>query len=669
MSEASAGPALAIQNPFGRTHLDLGGAWRIVVDPRSPGHHPPLPGRDIGGLAQGREPRSGLELVEFAFDGGPTLETGRDWNTQDPRLFFYESVIWYRRDFIAAKEAGRRYLLHFGAVNYRAEVWLNGTFLGAHEGGFTPFALDATEALKDGGNFLIVKADARLDAETVPTLLTDWWNYGGIKREVLLLSLTDPHIRGYWIRLEDLASRRVRASFTVEGAAAGDEIELVLPALGETARATVDAGGLAETVFDTKAELWSPAHPRLHDVEICFKGETIRDRIGLRMVETRGADILLNGAPVFLKGISAHDESPRHDGSAYGQEDARALLTLVKDLNANFVRLAHYPHHEFVTRLADELGLLVWSESPIYWQIAWDNPATLENARAQVRAMVERDRNRASVIIWSVANETPPTAPRLAFLKTLIDDVRALDGTRLVSAAVYGRDKDVRQVVVKAIRARLLLDPSVGEAVKVPVRDALTAEGVDAGDRAALEIFARGPSLTIDDPLIEHLDVVAWNEYFGWYYAAQWAHTVPMDEAEMARMFLALMRDLSIDAAADKPLIVTEFGADAKAGVEGDGETMMSEAYQLRLYELQLAMLARSFKLRGLSPWVLKDFRSPLRTHPLYQDYYNRKGLVDETGRPKKAFAYLRRIYALLGDASLRSRAEEVIATARRDPE
>lgn len=648
-----------IQNPFGRAHLDLGGAWRIIVDPRSPGLHPPLPGRNIDGLTEGRESAQGLELIEFAFDDQHTLQTGRDWNTQDARLFFYESTVWYRRDFAAAWEPGRRYLLHFGAVNYRAEIWLNGTRIGTHEGGYTPFAFDVTETLKNGNNFLIVKVDARLDAETVPTLLTDWWNYGGIKREVLLLSLPDPYIRDYWIMLDDLATRRIRATFHVEGAAAGREIEVVLPALGETARATVDAEGIAETVFGTKASLWSPAHPQLYDVELNFNGETIRDRIGFRVVEQRGADILLNGAPVFLKGISAHEESPRHDGSAFGPEDASALLSLAVELDCNFVRLAHYPHNEYVTRLADELGLLVWSESPVYWQISWDNPATLGNAKAQVRAMVERDRNRASVIIWSVANETPPTASRLEFLKSLIDDVRALDGTRLVSAAIYGRDKDVRKPIVATIRARLLLDPSVDERTKAPIRSAFAADGVDASNPAILQALARAPALAIDDPLAEYLDVIAWNEYFGWYYAAQWARTVPMDEAEMARMFLVLMKELTFDPVANKPLIVTEFGADAKAGFEGDAETMMSESYQLRLYELQLAMLAKSRRLRGLSPWVLKDFRSPLRTHPAYQDYYNRKGLVDETGVKKKTFAYLQRNYRALGDAPLQSWAED----------
>lgn len=662
MKNGAGRDAVLIQNPFGRDHLDLGGTWPIIVDPRAPGLHPPLPGRDINGLAQGRVAGGGLELVEFAFTKARTLETGRDWNTQQAQLLFYESAIWHRRDFTAGKRSDRRYLLHFGAVNYRANVWLNGTYIGAHEGGYTPFAFDVTDVLGEGDNFLIVEADARLDAATVPPLVTDWWNYGGIKREVLLISLPDPYIRDYWIRLDDLAARRVRASFMLDGMASGAEIDLSLPELGETARAIVNDAGIAEVDFRTKAALWSPDRPQLYDVEIRCNGETIRDRIGFRTVERRGADILLNGDPVFLKGISAHDESPRHDGSAYGIDDARALLSLVKELNGNFVRLAHYPHHQFVARLADELGLLIWSESPVYWQIAWDDATTLRNARAQVHAMVERDRNRCSVVIWSVGNETPPTVPRLAFLRALIDDVRQLDDTRLVSAAIYGRDRDVRQPVVNAIRARLLIDAEVTEEIKAQVREALLAAGVDTEDRAALERLALAPRLSIDDPLSEYIDVIAWNEYFGWYYASQWAATVPIDEAIMARMFLDLMRELTFDPAADKPLIVTEFGADAKAGFEGDNITMMSETYQLRIYELQLAMLARSRKLRGLSPWVLKDFRSPLRTHPVYQDYYNRKGLVDETGVRKKAFAYLQKIYGRLGDASLQFMGRKIAA-------
>ncbi|WP_339426903.1 glycoside hydrolase family 2 TIM barrel-domain containing protein, partial [Pseudomonas proteolytica] len=116
---------------------------------------------------------------------------------------------------------------------------------------------------------------------------------------------------------------------------------------------------------------------------------------------------------------------------------ARALLSEIKEgLHGNYVRLAHYPHSDSTLRLADELGLLVWSEVPVYWQVAWSNPDTLARARTMVAENVLRDRNRAAIAIWSVANETPVTDARNAFLRTLVGDVRRLDDTRLVSAAL-----------------------------------------------------------------------------------------------------------------------------------------------------------------------------------------------------------------------------------------
>ncbi|MGB5950566.1 MAG: glycoside hydrolase family 2 TIM barrel-domain containing protein [Parvibaculum sp.] len=643
-----------VQNPFGREHVDLGGKWRVIVDPRAPAQHPPLPGRDIAGIAEGREAATGLELVEFAFDDSVTLQTGRDWNTQDARLFFYESVIWYRRDFSFSRRSGRRYFLHFGAVNYRAEVWLNGIRLGAHEGGHTPFAFEATEALREGANFLIVRVDARLDARTVPPIVTDWWNYGGIKREVLLLSLPETFIRDYWLRLVGLSPRIVHAAFSIDGAAGGEIVTISLPGVSEAARATVDASGYAEVRFETKAPLWSPDDPQLNDIEIGFYGETIRDRIGLRTIEARGGDIILNGAPIFLKGIAAHEESPLHDGSAFGAEDARATLSLAKELNCNFIRLAHYPHNEFVTRLADEIGLLVWSEVPVYWAVSWSDGATLDVARSQLREMIERDRNRACVIIWSVANETPPTPERTKFLTSLIRDARTLDPSRLVSAAIYGRDKDFREPLSRAIRARALLDPAITDEEKAPIRALLLADGIDINERPSLERAARAPALIIDDPLLDELDVVAFNEYLGWYTAAQWAGAVPIAEEKMALLMLDLLPELSMAPRASKPFLISEFGADAKSGFVGDGTTMMSERFQARLYALQFRMLANCPALSGVTPWVLKDFRSMLRTHPAYQQYFNRKGLVDETGRRKPAFDLVRRLYEKTGTVDAR---------------
>src|SRR5690606_29013843 len=159
--------------------------------------------------------------------------------------------------------------------------------------------------------------------------------------------------------------------------------------------------------------------------------------------ETSGADILLNGKPIYLRGISIHEENTMRGARATNEADALVSLTWAKELGCNFVRLAHYPHNEHIIRLADKLGILVWEEIPVYWTVDFSNEATLQNAKNQLTEMITRDKNRAATIIWSVANETPPSEIRNSFLTGLINRARELDNTRLVSAALEkGSDPD-----------------------------------------------------------------------------------------------------------------------------------------------------------------------------------------------------------------------------------
>jgi beta-glucuronidase len=343
---------------------------------------------------------------------------------------------------------------------------------------------------------------------------------------------------------------------------------------------TTDRNGRAAFELSAPAVApWSPDSPRLYDVVIRAGADRVADRIGFRTVGTSRDDILLNGQPIFLRGISLHEEALGRGGRATSRADAEALLGLAKQLGCNFVRLAHYPHNDEMTRAADRLGLLVWSEIPVYWTIAWSNPATLAAARAQLGEEIARDRNRASVILWSVGNETPVSDARNRFLRTLVDDVRAADETRLVTAALEHRATDARTHV-------------------------------------------------IDDPLGGALDVLGLNEYVGWYDGLP-----------------AKCDTLAWRSAYDKPIIVSEFGADAKAGLHGDALTRFSEEYQADLYRRQIAMLKRIPALGGVSPWILVDFRSPRRPLPGVQDGWNRKGLVANDGTKKQAFEVLREAY------------------------
>ena len=171
---------------------------------------------------------------------------------------------------------------------------------------------------------------------------------------------------------------------------------------------------------------------------IASDSDQISDQLGFRTIAVEGTQIFLNGEPIRFRGISTHEEPIGRDGVAYSRADIDALFGEAKQLGVNFVRAAHYPYSRHAAKAADEMGLLLWEEVPIYWNINWENPETLRIARDQVARLVQRDWNRASVVVWSVANETTYSEPRMAFLNRLIQDVRELDDTRLVSAALLG---------------------------------------------------------------------------------------------------------------------------------------------------------------------------------------------------------------------------------------
>ena len=205
---------------------------------------------------------------------------------------------------------------------------------------------------------------------------------------------------------------------------------LSIPELKINKTLTTDAEGKAAWNFAAKPLLWSPENPKLYRVNLTLNGEILTDDIGFRTIETRDKEILLNGKPIFLKGISIHEEKPNGGGRANSTEDAHTLLSWAKELGCNFVRLAHYPHNEYAIKEAERMGILVWSEIPVYWTIAWTNTQTFENAQAQLRDMIARDKNRANIIIWSIANETPHSPSRLS------QYARTQDNTRLISMAM-----------------------------------------------------------------------------------------------------------------------------------------------------------------------------------------------------------------------------------------
>ncbi|MBO4826235.1 MAG: beta-glucuronidase [Prevotella sp.] len=425
-----------IANVYARHTLSLNGQWNYIVDVQEEGYYDYRMKPTPWGFFRNAKPQKPEDLIEYDFDAAPTMNVPGDWNTQDERLFFYEGTVWFKRSFDYHPAPGKRQLIYFGAVNYDSRVFVNGKEVGHHVGGFTPFNYDVTELMRDGENVVIVKVDNKRHAADVPTQIFDWWNYGGITRDVMIVDVEPVYVENYCLKMVSMEGRRLQFSVRLNREEANRKVTLRIPELKIEKTLTTTADGTATTFMKAKPQLWSPATPKLYKVEITMDNETLNDEIGFRSISTQGKQLLLNGKPIFLKGISIHEEKAYGGGRANSAEDARTLLTWAKEMGCNYVRLAHYPHNEHAIREAERMGIMVWSEIPVYWTIDWTNEATYDNAQRQLTDMIARDQNRANVIIWSIANETPHSPERDAFLGKLARKAKSLDDSRLVSMAM-----------------------------------------------------------------------------------------------------------------------------------------------------------------------------------------------------------------------------------------
>jgi beta-glucuronidase len=522
------------------------------------------------------------DLIEYDFDKSPLIKVPGDWNTQDPKYYYYEGSIWYRKKFDSPQlNSGERVFLYFGAVNYEAIVYLNSRRIGSHIGGFTPFYFEITDLLKAENNSLVIKADNQRHREAVPTLLTDWWNYGGITRDVELVVVPKTFIRDYQIELKSVESNTIEGKVYLNGPAYNDKVNINIPELNLSSEINPDENGIASfSIHPKRIELWSPENPKLYRIELSTDQDKLIDSVGFRTVSVIGNKIVLNNYPVFLRGISIHEEYATEGGGRVNAAwKAEQLLNWALELGCNFVRLAHYPHSEDMIRIAEKKGVLVWSEVPVYWTIDWKNEATYNNAENQLCENILRDRNRASIIIWSLANETPVIPERTEFLRKLAEKAKSLDNSRLLSAAMEKHYKNDTIAVV-------------------------------------------------DDPLADIVDIVSFNQYIGWYDGLP-------EKCDWITWEIPFK----------KPVFISEFGGGAKYGYHGEKNLRWTEEFQEDLYIKSLDMLDKIDGLCGMSPWILTDFRSPRRPLPEIQDDFNRKGVLSEKGEKKKAFYVLKEYY------------------------
>ncbi|MDY3109235.1 MAG: glycoside hydrolase family 2 TIM barrel-domain containing protein, partial [Lachnospiraceae bacterium] len=512
--------------------------------------------------------------VDFSFQDWPTISLPCSVNTEKPELFWYEGPLVFTRTFSwdMQENMGKKVFLRIGAANYFSYVFLNGKYICKHEGGSTPFMWDVTEYLEKENRILIVSDNTR-NHLFVPTENTDWFNYSGVYRDIELVALPTEYLKDLKVNLvphSDFSQIRIAA----ETSADSGIVTVEIPEL-QIATSMEIQNGKGEIVVEARPNLWSPETPILYDVTATFGQDKVVDRVGFREISVEGRDILLNGKKLFLRGVSVHEDS-QFTGKALRDEERLTIIRTAKELGANYLRLAHYPHHENMAKLCDDQGILLWEEIPVYWAIAFDNPATYNNARNQLEELMCRDFNRASVIIWSVGNENLDSDDRFRFMGNLADFAHQYDNTRMVSAAC-------------------LVD---------------------------------GETLSIKDRLAEKLDIIGVNEYIGWYS--------PNFEE---------LPQLMNNSNPTKPVIISEFGADATPGLHGSVDDKGTEECQEAIYRKQIEVIRQIPYIKGITPWILFDFRCPRRTAAI-QGYYNRKGLVSsDRTYYKPAFSVLQSFY------------------------
>jgi len=566
----------AMTNVNARNRISLNGKWQVIIDPTGIG--------DWRQVWLEKKPVNKTDFVEYSFEGGPSLNVPGDFNTQRCELTSMEGTVWYKKSINYTLKSNKRVFIHFGAVNYLADVYFNGKQIGSHEGGFTPFQFEITDIIKNGENTLIVKANNQRLKDGLPGLGYDWFNYGGITRDVNLIETENTYIENYCIQLMKHDNEKVLGWINLNGNNQSQSIEVKIPELKLNYKTKSNADGLAEVRFTSKFALWSPENPKLYKVIIQSETDTVVDEIGFRNIEVRGNKVFLNNKPVFLKGVNIHEENPLKAAKAYSEEDALLLLNWAKEMDCNMIRLAHYPHNEYMVRLAEKMGLMVWSELPVYQHIEFSAPGVPEKMDLMMKEMIRRDRNRCGIIIWSLSNETYSFTPnRDKALIELTKQCRSLDSTRLITSVINNQGYE-------------------------------------------------NNTFNVWDTLYNYVDLISLNEYIGWY--------VPWQGKPADTKWKLVCKD--------KPVFISEFGGEALYGSNygpKDEAAWWSEEYQEQIYKDQTILFTTIPNLCGVCPWLLVDYRSPGRMHPVYQNGWNRKGLISDKGEKKKAWYVMKQYY------------------------
>ena len=288
-----------------RQILTLNGEWSYIVDPMNNG----LPESSFfGGFPKNKTQKTGMELIEYNFETAAKIQIPGAWNAADEKLFFYRGPVWLYKKFQYSPNKESLTHLYIEGSNFTTRIFINGSIVGKFEGGYVPFNFEISDHLKDGDNILLVQTDNTLNKSSVPTQKTDWWPWGGIVGDVYIVETPKQFIRNAYLQLNPENFSEAYFNLEMNNKFAGKEISLEIPELQYSNKFITNSSGAITENIQITPQLWSPANPKLYEVIISSKNESINDEIGFRSIKTQGQKIYLNNSEIRFKGIAMHSE-------------------------------------------------------------------------------------------------------------------------------------------------------------------------------------------------------------------------------------------------------------------------------------------------------------------------------------------------------------------------
>ena len=559
------------------------------------------------------------------FTGDLDCAVPGSWNEQlqEYGLMNYVGSAWYQKEiFIPSHFKDRIITLRVGSADFQAKAWVNGHLVVENEILCLPFEGNIDAHVTPGRKALIIIwvsnrqppesitpsveiadyiNENRIGEEQYPATRPDFFPYGGIQRPVLVYCHAKEHIKD--IRVQTRIVEATEGKKSIENVGILSLSATVTEAVnarvafalcnGQGIQADVIDGVAAAEISIASCRFWSPDDPYLYTVTTeLFVGDDITDsyetRAGIREIEVKGNALYLNGEKIFLRGFGKHEDFPVH-GRGLNLPLMIKDFALMNWVGANSFRTSHYPYAEEILDYADQKGILVISELPsVNLDFRSVSDQTLSSHLVALEAQVARDKNHPSVIIWSLANEPgylgePEYKSEKAhhYWQTVCAKTRELDATRPVTLANVGR-------------------------------------------------------IGVDDPAFDYVDLISINRYYGWY-------DMP---GQLERAGQRLKQELNdISEKYNKPILVSEFGADTLAGAHSTSDQMYTEEYQAKFIETYCNIIEAHDGCIGAHVWNFADFRTAQHHRRVI---YNLKGIFTRTREPKRAAFTLKDLWATL---------------------